>query len=194
MGGGGSTLLVMSCYQLGTVCMSSWKLLKLCIYVYFSLRYTLSHLLWPASPDYWITRVSCPKSSEYTLVTYLRRLKTIEDRAMTREPQTCVHFPDDPGQILSTLSAPCTASKWCSGADVPLVLTSDIRGFIGIRDQWVIQHFLNLPVNPGRPLLIKQLWNGCKSLLSGSQLSHHGETLSLILSHEPHIMKDDAVF
>lgn len=38
-----------------------------------------------------------------------KHLKTTEERAMTREPQTCGDFPGDPGQALSTLSAPSAA-------------------------------------------------------------------------------------
>lgn len=73
-----------------------------------------------------------------------------------------------------------------------LVLSSN-GGFYRHQNQWVMQHFLTPCAHLGQSLLIKQLCSGCNPQLTGSQSSHQRQTLTLIFSHESHIMKKDAI-
>lgn len=129
-------------------------------------------------PGHWLTRASCPKSSENPSIPLTQTSENHWGKYNNSGAPDVWRFPwqswTSPVPSLSSIC--CFNMIWGSRC---LLVPSSERCFTGIRDPRVLQHPLNLLANPGQPLLMEQLRTGCKSQLSGSQLSRQGGTLSL---------------
>lgn len=146
MKGGSSVLLIMSCYQLGTYRLHESMKIHEAVHLYI-----LFFMLYFKSPSLTsLPRLLNNKSftSKELRTPFCNIPKSSENHWRKGNDSGDLHwFPCDPEQILSALSAPFTALKSCSGANVLLALSSDQRFH---RHQRSMGHpaFSELPCQP----------------------------------------------
>ena len=89
--------------------------------------------------------------------THPRPLKTTKERQVTQKVFFTIHqktqFNQGNGCINAKILQQNAVLYMCSQFPCKYGCYS----FIGIRDQWVLQLFLNSYANPGQPLLVKRL-------------------------------------